>query len=297
MFNAQGERCKKSHHKTGSILWSEAGQPGDLFDVFSGEVGIAVNAPGASSETDASEDKHADDPHITVTVGIADIDTAQRLVARLSVLAGFGVALEEDPDSDRMIVRPPNDRPIAFGFVEDTFVVTTDATVFETLDEGGVALPRSAGRADVARHLGSLHTAGSLYFSPASLVGTQGHGTWEPPPERGSGSAQSAAVAVELNRLRREQTALRKAHDRDIATSKDAMLALVGRVALSARLRGGTLEIEGGLYHEAPTARELLAALVDHAVEQSRSERELAAQLAAINQPIMELYDKLNTID
>lgn len=261
---------------------------GDLFDVLSGEIGIAVGV----------DDIQKKDPiwTFTMTVGVADVESAQTLIDRLGGLATLAGVVDHDEATGGVKFNSGFWRTLHLALVNDTVVLTTEPDFMARLSRGGTHLSQAIERPDLSQLMGGTNNAGSMLLDFMTFA--PGFRTWhfEPAPIAGNGTPESNEVAKEINALNAELFAYRKERDEEEKSLGGAMLELIGTLAIVGRMNGGTLEIDGGLYHNAPTARDLVKTFAASVVAMKQANDAFRKREEPLETRLFEAQQKLSRL-
>ena len=151
----------------------------------------------------------------------------------------------------------------------------------------------SVERPEVAQLLDTVNAAGGFLFDFSTLSDSSRSKRWDRPPREEPGTPEADALVKEINTLREEVDELQHAQRQEEEELHSSLLELVGSVAILGRINGDTFELQGGLYHNAPTAREFLHTIVSTLLQEERSEEELEAKTAPLYKQIHQLERKL----
>ena len=254
-----------------------AGLETDPLDILNGALGVAV-----TMEDPAEGDHRETVWGVTATIGIADPGAAQQIIDSLSKLTPLTGLASVDEQTGGLTIKTPHWRTLHVALVGETLVVTTDRSFMDRMSTGRGALAQAFERTDLSNLLRSVRDIGQMVLDFDILrpaFGFRSYAVAAPSVEvAGTDQTELERIQAEVDRVRAES----KARERDAALG---LLGLAGELAWSARFDGDTVSIVGGMYTQAASARDLVAAMADGLAV-------IAAEEKHRNDTIGQLYEK-----
>ena len=242
-----------------------SGIEGNPLDLLSGEAGIAMFAPSA------------DDPQwgLVLTLGVTDADVAADIVDRVATLGSLAGGVTTDPDIGGIAFDVPGWRKLYVAQADGAVIATSDLSALDRLRSGGGSLATLMERQELGPLVGSGGDAGALLWNFSALESSfeaPSREYYAPPPNPEGTQALTEAVALGERIAEVDFKA-----DVALAEQRRTLVGLLGTLAAAGRYEGQAIAIRGGWYFETPTARDLVAAIVDSAValDDIRSRRDL----------------------